>query len=148
LKWPVQSHSCCHAGGGMAWDSNGNLYTATGDNNDSRFSAGYTGNNPDPNFEGVSFADARRTAARTTHLNAKLLRIHPQPDGTYTIPEGNLFTGEEADEGGGKTRGEIYVMGVRNPARIFVDKTPDILYAGWVGPDAGQPSPVWGPAKY
>ncbi|MCT9082631.1 ThuA domain-containing protein, partial [Streptomyces fulvoviolaceus] len=33
LKWPVQVHSCCHAGGGMTWDSQGNLYIATGDNN-------------------------------------------------------------------------------------------------------------------
>ena len=28
LHWPVQIHSCCHAGGGMAWDSKGNLYIA------------------------------------------------------------------------------------------------------------------------
>ncbi|CAM5309212.1 hypothetical protein SALBM135S_04342 [Streptomyces alboniger] len=28
-SWPVQIHSCCHAGGGMAWDSKDNLYIAT-----------------------------------------------------------------------------------------------------------------------
>lgn len=148
LKWPVQIHSCCHAGGGMAWDSKNNLYIATGDNNSSGFSSGYSGNNPQPNFKGVSFADARRTAGNTNNLNGKILRIHPEADGTYTLPEGNLFTGKEPDEGGGKTRGEIYVMGVRNPARISVDKKTDTLYAGWVGPDAGEPSTTWGPAKY
>ncbi|NSC24749.1 ThuA domain-containing protein [Streptomyces albus subsp. chlorinus] len=148
LSWPVQIHSCCHAGGGMAWDSKENLYIATGDNNSSRFSDGYSGNNPEPAFKGVSFADARRTAGNTNNLNGKILRIHPEDDGTYTLPEGNLFTGKETDEGGGKTRGEIYVMGVRNPARIAVDKKTDTLYAGWVGPDAGEPSPTWGPAKY
>ncbi|MFJ5518743.1 ThuA domain-containing protein [Streptomyces griseoluteus] len=148
LKWPVQVHSCCHAGGGMAWDSKGNLYIATGDNNSSGFSDGYSGNNPQPNYKGLSFADARRTAGNTHNLNGKILRIHPEPDGTYTLPAGNLFTGKEQDEGGGKTRGEIYVMGVRNPARISVDKKTDILYAGWVGPDAGAPSTTWGPAKY
>lgn len=148
LKWPVQIHSCCHAGGGMAWDSKGNLYIATGDNNSSGFSSGYSGNNPQPNFKGVSFADARRTAGNTNNLNGKILRIHPEADGTYTLPEGNLFTGKEPDEGGGKTRGEIYVMGVRNPARISIDKQTDTLYAGWVGPDAGEPSTTWGPAKY
>ncbi|MFF1692372.1 ThuA domain-containing protein [Streptomyces sp. NPDC058257] len=148
LKWPVQIHSCCHAGGGMAWDSKGNLYIATGDNNSSQFSDGYSGNNPQPNFKGVSFADARRTAGNTNNLNGKILRIHPEADGTYTLPSGNLFTGKEPDEGGGKTRGEIYVMGVRNPARISVDKKTDTLYAGWVGPDAGAPSTTWGPAKY
>ncbi|MFJ6714200.1 ThuA domain-containing protein [Streptomyces sp. NPDC091265] len=148
LHWPVQIHSCCHAGGGMAWDSKGNLYIAAGDNNSSGFSDGYSGNNPEPNYKGVSFADARRTAGNTNNLNGKILRIHPEDDGTYTLPEGNLFTGKETDEGGGKTRGEIYVMGVRNPARIAVDKTTDTLYAGWVGPDAGAPSTTWGPAKY
>ena len=146
LKWPVQVHSCCHAGGGMAFDSQRNLYIATGDNNSSRFSDGYSGNNPEPNFEGVSFADARRTAGNTNNLNGKILRIRPEDDGTYTIPEGNLFTG--AEEGGGKTRPEIYVMGVRNPARISIDPETDVLYAGWVGPDAGEPSTTWGPAKY
>ncbi|MEU3599049.1 ThuA domain-containing protein [Streptomyces sp. NPDC006798] len=148
LSWPVQIHSCCHSGGGLAWDSKGNLYIATGDNNSSRFSDGYSGNNPQPNYQGVSFADARRTSGNTNNLNGKILRIKPRPDGTYTLPAGNLFTGDESAEGGGKTRGEIYVMGVRNPSRIFVDKKTDILYAGWVGPDAGAPSPTWGPAKY
>ncbi|MGP3999777.1 ThuA domain-containing protein [Streptomyces sp. 8N706] len=148
LSWPVQIHSCCHAGGGMAWDSHENLYIATGDNNSSGFSGGYSGNNPGPTFKGVAFADARRTAGNTNNLNGKILRIHPEDDGTYTLPEGNLFTGEEQDEGGGRTRGEIYVMGVRNPARISVDPKTDTLYAGWVGPDAGTPSTEWGPAKY
>ncbi|MCL7492049.1 ThuA domain-containing protein [Streptomyces sp. MCA2] len=148
LAWPVQIHSCCHAGGGMAWDSRNNLYIATGDNNSSQFSDGYSGNNPAPNYKGVSFADARRTAGNTHNLNGKILRIHPEQDGTYTLPEGNLFTGKETDEGGGKTRGEIYVMGVRNPSRISVDKKTDTLYAGWVGPDAVTPSTTWGPAKY
>ncbi len=148
LEWPVQVHSCCHAGGGMAFDSKRNLYIATGDNNSSQFSDGYSGNNPEPDFKGVSFADARRTAGNTNNLNGKILRVHPEDDGTYTLPEGNLFTGEETDEGGGKTRGEIYVMGVRNPARISIDAKTDVLYAGWVGPDAGQPSTTWGPAKY
>lgn len=132
----------------MAWDSKDNLYIATGDNNSSGFSDGYSGNNPQPNYKGVSFADARRTAGNTNNLNGKILRIHPEDDGTYTLPAGNLFTGKEPDEGGGKTRGEIYVMGVRNPARISVDKSTDTLYAGWVGPDAGAPSTTWGPAKY
>lgn len=148
INWEVQIHSCCHAGGGMAWDSDDNLYIATGDTNSSQFSDGYSGNNPEPEFNGVSFADARRTSGNTNNLNGKILRIHPEQDGTYTLPEGNLFTGEETDEGGDKTRGEIYVMGVRNPSRISVDPKTDVLHAGWVGPDAAEPSATWGPAKY
>lgn len=148
LQWPMQIHSCCHAGGGMAFDSKGNLYVAVGDNNSSGFSDGYSGNNPQPNYKGVSFADARRTAGNTNNLNGKILRIHPEQDGTYSLPEGNLFTGKETAEGGGKTRGEIYAMGVRNPSRISIDPKTDVLYAGWVGPDANDPSTTWGPAKY
>ncbi|MDT0269711.1 ThuA domain-containing protein [Streptomyces sp. DSM 44915] len=146
LSWEAQIHSCCHAGGGLDFDSAGNLYIATGDNNSSGFSDGYSGNNPDPEFAGIGFADARRTSGNTNDLNGKILRIHPEPDGSYTVPEGNLFTGEEA--GGGLTRPEIYVMGVRNPSRIAIDPATDWLYAGWVGPDAAEPSTTWGPAKY
>ena len=59
-----------------------------------------------------------------------------QADGTYTVPEGNLFTGQE--EGGGKTRPEIYVMGVRNIARIAWDKQNNWLTAAWVGTSPGR----------
>jgi glucose/arabinose dehydrogenase len=146
MHWDTQIHSCCHAGGGMAFDKEGNLYVGSGDNNSSGGSSGYSGNNWTADFMGVSFQDARRTAGNTNNLNGKIIRIHPEPDGTYTIPKGNLFTGKE--EGGGKARPEIYVMGVRNIARLSVDAKSDLLYAGWVGPDANAPSTIWGPAKY
>ncbi|HEX5993711.1 MAG TPA: ThuA domain-containing protein, partial [Jiangellales bacterium] len=146
LHWDTQIHSCCHAGGGMTFDESGNLYIGSGDSNSSGGSSGYSGNNWTQEFMGISFQDARRTAGNTNDLNGKILRIHPEPDGTYTIPEGNLFTGQE--EGGGKTRPEIYVMGVRNIARIAWDPVNDWLTAAWVGPDAGAPNPELGPAKY
>jgi PKD repeat protein/type 1 glutamine amidotransferase len=146
LHWDTQIHSCCHAGGGMTFDESGNLYIGSGDNNSSGGSSGYSGNNWTQDFNGVSFQDARRTAGNTNNLNGKILRIHPEPDGTYTIPPGNLFTGRE--EGGGKTRPEIYVMGVRNIARIAWDSVNHWLTAAWVGPDASAPSPDLGPAKY
>ncbi|GIF62739.1 hypothetical protein Ais01nite_07740 [Asanoa ishikariensis] len=146
LHWDTQIHSCCHAGGGMAFDESGNLYVGSGDNNSSGGSDGYSGNNWTQEFGGLSFQDARRTAGNTNNLNGKILRIHPEADGTYTIPDGNLFTGLEG--GGGKARPEIYVMGVRNIARIAWDPVNDWLTAAWVGPDAGAPSPELGPAKY
>ncbi|WP_055585733.1 ThuA domain-containing protein [Streptacidiphilus griseoplanus] len=147
LHWTVQIHSCCHAGGGMTFDNDGNLYVGVGDNNSSLGAgAGYSGNNWTQDYKGLSFQDARRTAGNTNDLDGKILRIHPEANGTYTIPKGNLFTGQE--EGGGKTRPEIYVMGVRNVARIAYDKVNDWLTAGWVGPDAGAPDPQLGPAKY
>lgn len=144
LKWPTQIHSCCHAGGGMAFDDHGNLYVGFGDNNSSLGAGlGYSGNNWTQDYKGVSFQDARRTAGNTDNLNGKILRIHPEADGTYTIPKGNLFP-----PGTPKTRPEIYVMGVRNIARIAWDPVNKWLTAGWVGPDANVPDEIWGEAKY
>ncbi len=146
LEWDTQIHSCCHAGGGMTFDNEGNLYIGSGDSNSSGGSDGYSGNNWTQDYKGMSFQDARRTSGNTNDLNGKIIRIHPEADGTYSIPEGNLFTGNE--EGGGKTRPEIYVMGVRNISRIAWDYQNNWLTAAWVGPDAGAPSEIWGPAKY
>ena len=153
LHWDAQIDRCCHVGGGMVFDDHGNLFVSTGDNNSSQCdgcgaaaNSGYSGNNPVPAFAGISQQDARRTAGNTNNLNGKILRLHPQPDGTYTVPAGNLFTGQEA--GGGKTRPEIYAMGVRNPTRLAFDVRNQWLLAGWVGPDASTPSVTWGPAKY
>ncbi|MGH3678758.1 MAG: ThuA domain-containing protein [Natronosporangium sp.] len=146
LSWDTQIHSCCHAGGGMDFDSAGNLYIGSGDSNSSQGSSGYAGNNWTEDFKGVSFQDARRTAGSTNDLNGKILRIHPEDDGTYTIPDGNLFS--EQDDPGDKTRPEIYVMGVRNISTLSIDRDHDWLNAAWVGPDAPFPSPELGPAKY
>ncbi|MEP7347710.1 MAG: PQQ-dependent sugar dehydrogenase, partial [Gemmatimonadaceae bacterium] len=74
-------------------------------------------------------------------LRGKILRIHPQADGSYTIPEGNLFP-----PGTPKTRPEIYTMGHRNPYRIAVDQRTGVLYWGDVGPDASVDSVDRGPA--
>jgi len=76
LQWEAQIHSCCHAGGGMDFDDDGNLYIAVGDNNSSRGSEGYSGNNWEKDYKGVSFQDARRTSGNTNDLNGKILRIH------------------------------------------------------------------------
>ena len=157
LQWQAQIHSCCHAGGGMDFDDKGNLYIAVGDNNSSRGSQGYSGNNWTKEYKGISFQDARRTSGNTNNLNGKILRIDPLPipngeqpelgvGSTYDIPKGNLFP--PAEYSGEKTRPEIYVMGVRNPTRLHWDHKNDWLLTGWVGPDAFNPSPKLGPAKY
>ena len=157
LQWDAQIHSCCHAGGGLDFDDDGNLYIAVGDNNSSRGSDGYSGNNWTEEFAGISFQDARRTSGNTNDLNGKILRINPLPvpegeqpalgvGSTYTIPEDNLFP--ESEDPGDKTRPEIYVMGVRNPTRLHIDEETDRLHTGWVGPDAFAPDPELGPAKY
>jgi cytochrome c len=140
LEIPVQRDQCCHTGGSIAFDAQGNLYLSTGDNTSPFESDGFS---PADERPGRSPFDAQKSSGNTNDLRGKIIRIHPEADGTYTIPDGNLFAkGEE------KTRPEIYVMGNRNPYRISVDKKTGFLYWGEVGPDAGQNDSVRGPRGY
>ena len=144
LEFPIWRNELLanvHMGGSLTMDDDGNLYIATGDNTDPFNSDGYA---PIDERDGWRAADAQGTSANTNDLRGKILRIHPEDDGGYTIPEGNLFTGDEA--GGGKTRPEIYAMGFRNPFRISYDEAGDALLVADYGPDAGEDNPQRGPA--
>ncbi|PRY16408.1 cytochrome c [Pontibacter ummariensis] len=141
LQVPVQENSGSHHGGSLAWDKEGNLYLSTGDSTTPFPSEGYAPIDERPGKEYYSM-DAQRAASNTNDLKGKILRIHPEPDGTYTIPEGNLFP-----KGMEKTRPEIYVMGTRNPYRIAVNPKTSVLYWGEIGPDAGKDS-IQGPRGY
>lgn len=138
LEIPTQREECCHTGGSIAWDKSGNLYLSTGDNTNPHGSNGYS---PSDEREGRSAWDAQKSSANTNDLRGKIIRIKPQPDGTYTVPEGNLFPKGMKD-----TRPEIYTMGHRNPFRISVDQKTDYVYWGEVGPDASKPDSLRGPA--
>ncbi len=135
LEIPTQRDECCHSGGDLAFGPDGSLYIATGDNTNP-FADGYA---PIDERAGRQAWDAQRTSANTDDLRGKILRIVPQPDGSYVIPEGNLFPG------GTEGREEIYAMGLRNPFRITVDAETGWLYWGDVGPDASAPSATRGP---
>jgi cytochrome c len=87
--------------------------------------------------------NAEKSAANPNDLRGKINRIHPEPDGTVTIPKGNLFP-----PGTRGTRPEIYAMGCRNPFRISVDGKTGFLYWGEVGPDANGASPTRGAAGF
>jgi len=137
LEVATQREQCCHTGGSIDWDKDGNLYLSTGDNTSPRATA-YA---PVDEREGMSPWDAQKSSGNTNDLRGKILRITPQPNGTYTIPEGNLFP-----KGTYKTRPEIFVMGNRNPFRISVDKESGFLYWGEVGPDSNDPDSLKGPA--
>jgi cytochrome c len=137
LKVPVKRTDCCHTGGSIAWDKAGNLYLSTGDDTNPFASKGYA---PIDNRPGRSGWDARYTSSNTNDLRGKILRIKPTDDGSYTIPEGNLFP-----KGTQGARPEIYVMGNRNPYRIAVDQRTGYLYWGEVGPDAGENDKKYGP---
>lgn len=140
LEVPVQREECCHTGGSIAWDKAGNLYLSTGDNTNPHGSDGFSPSDERPGREAW---DAQKSSANTNDLRGKIIRITPQPNGTYTIPTGNLFP-----PGTPKTRPEIYTMGHRNPFRISVDPKTGYVYWGEVGPDASKPGENRGPAGH
>ncbi|HEY0450851.1 ThuA domain-containing protein [Actinophytocola sp.] len=138
LSVPVQRSQCCHHGGGMVFDKQtGDLWLANGDNTNPFASDGYS---PIDEQAGRSEWDAQKSSANTNDLRGKILRIHPEADGTYTVPAGNLFA-----PGTAKTRPEIYAMGFRNPFRIGIDPRTHKLMVANYGPDAGTPNPNRGP---
>ena len=140
LRIPTQREQCCHSGGSLAFDAAGNLYASVGDNTHPGESDGYSPIDERPDRGPWN---AQKSASNANDLRGKILRIHPEPDGSVTIPAGNLFP-----PGTPQTRPEIYVMGNRNPFRISVDRPTGILYWGEVGPDAGGPNPDRGPAGF
>ncbi|WP_156891524.1 ThuA domain-containing protein [Agromyces subbeticus] len=129
---------CCHAGGEIKFDGDGNLLLSTGDDTNPFASNGY--NPVDERAARNPAFDAQRSSGNTNDLRGKLLRITVNADGSYAIPAGNLFA-----EGTAKTRPEIYAMGFRNPFRFGVDQETGWIYLGDYGPDAGSASPTRGP---
>ncbi|MDA0632209.1 PQQ-dependent sugar dehydrogenase [Nonomuraea sp. MCN248] len=141
LDVPVDRGICCHVGGDIVFDAKGNLYLSTGDDTNPFFSDGYTpiderpGRNP-------AF-DAQRSSGNTNDLRGKILRIKVNDNGSYSIPSGNLFR-----RGTPGTRPEIYVMGLRNPFRIELNRRNGDLYVADYSPDAGNADPARGPAGH
>jgi cytochrome c len=138
LDIPWEQPDGSHFGGGMTWDQEGNLYLSVGGDSAPTQYAPLPFTN-----EGGRGEDEGRTSGNTNDFRGKILRIKPQPDGTYTIPDGNLFPiGTE------NTLPEIYVMGNRNPWRLSIDSGTGFLHWGEVGPDAGVDSEEFGPMGY
>lgn len=143
LKVEAQRGQCCHVGGDVDFDDNGNVYLSTGDNTPAS-TPGANGFAPNNNAPGSNPGfDSRRGAGNTNDLRGAILRVHPEEDGSYTIPEGNLFA-----EGTELTRPEIFVMGVRNPFRMDVDPATNSVTWGDYGPDAGAADPARGPMGF
>jgi cytochrome c len=106
LKIPA-GYKKMHTGGGMAWDPDGNIFLTVGENEGGFGSSG-----------------------NTNDLRGKVLRIHPEEDGTYSIPAGNLYA-----KGTLKTKPEIYIMGCRNAYSLTYDPVLNGIAWGDVGPD-------------
>lgn len=141
LKIPKDILDGSHTGGGLLFDprGNGDLYITVGDNSSPR-GWGYA---PIDDRPGREHWNAQRSSGNTDDLRGKILRIHPEPDGSYSIPEGNLFL-----KGTAGARPEIYSMGHRQPWRLSMDTKTGWLYVGEVGPDANDDSTGLGPKGY
>lgn len=135
LEFYSQRQICCHTGGSIAFDKNGLLYLSTGDNstpfNQTNSKYSLSGYAPLDQRIGREQWNALRTSGNANDLRGKVLRIKVKEDGSYDIPEGNLYPSGTAG-----TKPEIYVQGNRNPYRISIDQKNGFLYWGEVGPDA------------
>ncbi|UBM58332.1 ThuA domain-containing protein [Marinilongibacter aquaticus] len=129
LHVPVHAISGAHHGGSLAFDSKGVLVLSTGDGTTPFPSDGFA---PIDERPGKALEDAQRGTANTFDYKGKILKIIPKPDGSYDVPEGNLFP-----KGKEKTLPEIFAMGVRNPYRIAINPKTNTVYWGEIGPDAG-----------
>ncbi|MBG0562946.1 PQQ-dependent sugar dehydrogenase [Actinoplanes aureus] len=141
LDVPTDRGQCCHVGGKIDFDRDGNLLLSTGDDSNPFMSNGFAPIDERPERNPVF--DAQRTSANTNDLRGKLLRIKVGRDGGYTVPRGNLFR-----PGTPKTRPEIYAMGLRNPFRFTVDPDTNVVYLADYSPDARNANPARGPAGH
>lgn len=99
-----------HNGGGLAFGGDGNLYIALGDGGGAGDQHGAIGNGQD-------------TATRL----GKILRIHVDCTGTFTVPADNPFFGQPSPTN------EIWLYGLRNPFRFSFDSASGNLWIGDVG---------------
>ena len=82
LRIPTQREDCCHSGGSLAFDANGNLFASVGDNTHPGASDGYSPIDERPDREPWN---AQKSASNANDLRGKILRVHPEPDGSITI---------------------------------------------------------------
>lgn len=112
-----------HQGGGLQMDRAGHLWVSIADHAVARVLPATDERDPVPEKN----ANALRTAANTQDLRGKILRLHPGPDGGYSIPPGNLFSDPK------QGRPEIFIMGCRNPFRFHFDDATGRLFWAEVG---------------
>jgi cytochrome c len=132
LTIPIGSVETKHTGGGMAFDSSGNLWIATGSNHYGE---------PHVVDEAEWEWSVEGSSANLGSLRGAILRIHPDgsPKG-YSVPKGNFgeyWSAQFAAQGKAEVareyadtslvKPEIYVKGVRNPYSLTVDS-----YRGWL----------------
>ncbi len=152
FEYDAQIYSCCHVGGGMGFDSEGNLYVTTGDTNSSQGTDGYGGVNPvakcpigdntiptsaNCGTANYSYQDARRTAGNTNDYNGKMLRFNPVeiPDSAAqpTVGVGTTYTLPNADSPNGPNLFKGDETGCKDPQATSCTK-PEIYAMGLRNP--------------
>ena len=128
LEVPTQRTYCCHSAGYITFGPDGLLYLSIGDNTNAEEIEGH---NPIDERPGRQLSDDQGTTANSNDFRGKILRIKPEANGTYSIPDGNLFPKD-----GSLGKPEIFAMGLRNPFRVSVDPKTHFVYWGDVGPDS------------
>jgi len=107
-----------HNGGWLGFsprpEDDHNLYIATGD--------GGNGND-----RGPGHIEPGGNSQSTQTVLGKILRIHVEDSGAYTIPPDNPFAGSDTDQQ------EIFCYGLRNPYRCSFDRQTGDIYIGDVG---------------
>jgi glucose/arabinose dehydrogenase len=107
-----------HNGGWIAFSPRAgddhNLYIASGDGGAS-------------NDAGTGHIEPGGNAQNLTTLLGKMLRIHIEPSGKYSIPADNPFVGNR------RARQEIWAYGLRNPFRDSFDRSLGTFFIGDVG---------------
>ena len=117
LQVPADRGICCHAGGEIDFDAQGNLYLSTGDDSN-------------PFESGRLHADRRARHPQPELRRPALLRQHERPARQAAADQGRRPTAATrcppatcSRRATDKTRPEIYAMGFRNPFRFAVDRT-------------------------
>jgi len=89
LEWPTQRRECCHHGGMLQFGPDRILFATGGDNThpngDSRKYA------PIDRRKGREVWNAEKSSSNPNDLRGGIIRIQVLLDGSYKIPEGNLF---------------------------------------------------------
>jgi glucose/arabinose dehydrogenase len=112
---PQHDHNFDWIGFSNRVGDDGNLYISSGDG----------GNTEDM---GTGHIEPGGNAQNLTTLLGKMLRIHINSDGTYSIPANNPFAGAPPP-----TKQEIFCYGLRNPFRASFDAATGDLLIGDVG---------------
>ncbi|MDQ3115299.1 MAG: PQQ-dependent sugar dehydrogenase [Verrucomicrobiota bacterium] len=111
---PQNNHNAGWIGFSPRAGDEGNLYIASGDGGSS-------------NDAGTGHIEPGGNAQNLTTLLGKMLRIHINSDGTYSIPADNPFARTR------NVRKEIWAYGLRNPFRNSFDRSLGTFFMGDVG---------------